>query len=142
MEYIFNLKIYLFLFWYKYKNYIYLKTSVTGKKLSLSESFNDLHYVKHSKGGLAWDLVSPPRRHSPNRSPDTPNPCDKSNIDMVIYFFFIKTIFCYSLTLFKLFQSKHGSNDRCSIDSSDMRLTQNPIISMEDDEVSDQETVS
>ncbi|XP_050061635.1 rho guanine nucleotide exchange factor 12 isoform X7 [Aphis gossypii] len=88
-----------------------------SKKLSLSESFNDLHFVKHSKGGLAWDVVSPPRQHSPNRSPDVANPCDKPHIEM----------------------NKYGG-DRCSVDSSDIKLTQTPIISMEDDEISDQES--
>ncbi|XP_060844001.1 rho guanine nucleotide exchange factor 11 isoform X7 [Rhopalosiphum padi] len=88
-----------------------------SKKLSLSESFNDLHLVKHSKGGLAWDVVSPPRQHSPNRSPDVANPCDKPHIEM----------------------NKYGG-DRCSVDSSDIKLTQTPIISMEDDEISDQES--
>lgn len=53
------------------------------KKLSLSESFNDLHFVKHSRGGLAWDVVSPPRQNSPNRSLDVPNPCDKSILELV-----------------------------------------------------------
>lgn len=57
---------------------------IGSKKLSLSESFNDLHFVKHSKGGLAWDVVSPPRQNSPNRSPDVANPCDKPHVDMVI----------------------------------------------------------
>ncbi|XP_025200480.1 rho guanine nucleotide exchange factor 11 [Melanaphis sacchari] len=88
-----------------------------SKKLSLSESFNDLHFVKHSKGGLAWDVVSPPRQNSPNRSPDIANPCDKSHIEM----------------------NKYGG-DRCSVDSSDLKLSQTPIISMEDDEISDQES--
>jgi hypothetical protein len=69
---------------------------ITGsKKLSLSESFNDLHLVKHSKGGLAWDVVSPPRQHSPNRSPDVANPCDKPHIEMVMSL----VVFFYTVTL-------------------------------------------
>jgi len=57
---------------------------IDNKKLSLSESFNDLHFVKQSKGGLAWNVISPPRRHSPNRSLDVANPCDELSTDMVI----------------------------------------------------------
>ncbi|XP_025425512.1 rho guanine nucleotide exchange factor 11-like isoform X3 [Sipha flava] len=88
------------------------------KKLSLSESFNDLPSVKLSKGGLAWDVVSPPRCHSPNRSPDISSSYDKSCIEM----------------------NKHGIGDRCSVNSVESKLIQSPIISMEDDEVSDQES--
>jgi len=60
---------------------------IGNKKLSLSESFNDLHFVKQSKGGLAWDVVSPPRQHSPNRSLDVANSCDKTSADMVIIYY-------------------------------------------------------
>ncbi|XP_050433576.1 rho guanine nucleotide exchange factor 12-like isoform X2 [Adelges cooleyi] len=86
-----------------------------SKKLTLSESFNDLHLVKHSKGGLAWDVVSPPRRNSPNRTVDVASPSDKLN--------------------------KQG--DQCladAVDSNDTKPAQTPIISMEDDDVSDQES--
>lgn len=63
---------------------------ITGsKKLNLSESFNDLDFVKHSKGGLSWNVVSPPRQHSPNRSPDVAIQCDKPHIEMVILLLFI-----------------------------------------------------
>lgn len=40
-----------------------------------------------------------------------------------------------------IFQSQQGVGDRYLIDSSEIKLTQTPIISMEDDEVSDQESV-
>lgn len=67
---------------------------LTGnKKLSLSESFNDLQYVKQSKGGLAWDVVSPPRQLSPNRSPDAVNPCDKSNLEVVILILYFNIMY-------------------------------------------------
>lgn len=45
------------------------------------------------------------------------------------------------MNIYKFFQNKYGG-DRCSVDSSDLKLTQTPIISMEDDEISDQESVS
>lgn len=44
--------------------------------------------------------------------------------------------------MINLFKGKNGSSDKCIVDSSDMKLIQTPIISMEDDEVSDQESVS
>ncbi|VVC42474.1 Hypothetical protein CINCED_3A018960 [Cinara cedri] len=87
---------------------------IGNKKICLSESFNDLHFVKQSKGGLAWELKPSPR-HSPNRS-DVSNSCDESKNELV----------------------KH-SGDRYSVDSTDIKLTQSQIISMEDDEISDQE---
>ncbi|XP_050528343.1 rho guanine nucleotide exchange factor 11-like isoform X2 [Daktulosphaira vitifoliae] len=93
---------------------------VNNKKLSLSESFNDLHLVKHSKGGLAWDVVSPPRQNSPNRSPDDILPIDKI-----------------------LDTTKLGIGNQSlveSVDCTDTKLSQTPIISMEDDDVSDQES--
>lgn len=57
-----------------------------NKKLSLSESFNDLHFFKQSKGGLAWNVISPPRQNSPNRSLDVANQCDISSTDTVIIY--------------------------------------------------------
>lgn len=53
------------------------------KKLSLSESFNELHFVKQSKGGLAWDVTPAPSQKSSNRSPELTNSCAKSNLEMV-----------------------------------------------------------
>jgi len=91
---IISLFIYLLLFLFLYlKLYLILICIVGSKKLSLSESFNDLHFVKQSKGGLAWDVTSPPRRHS-NRSPDLANPCDKSYKEMVIKLLYFILFFC------------------------------------------------
>lgn len=100
-----------------------------------------MHFVKHSKGGLAWDVVSPSHRNSPNRSPDVAKSHDKSNIEMVLILFLINNILFYSYYGYIL-KNKRGVGDQYSADSIDIKLTQTPIISMEDDEVSDQESVS
>lgn len=73
---------------YRHVSYLVLYTIIGSKKLSLSESFNDLHFIKHSKGGLAWDVVSPSHRNS-NRSPDIAKSHEKSNIEMVLILFLI-----------------------------------------------------